>query len=49
MSNYTSHASLEICPGRDETKIDDRFTTPLLCKVNIYINSKKMNHPLAVF
>ncbi|XP_060837806.1 titin homolog isoform X3 [Rhopalosiphum padi] len=32
MSNYTSHASLEICPAKDETKIDDRFTTPLLCK-----------------
>ncbi|VVC29352.1 Hypothetical protein CINCED_3A017490 [Cinara cedri] len=32
MSNYTSHASLEICPAKDETKIDERFTTPLLCK-----------------
>lgn len=34
MSNYTSHASLEICPIKDETKIDERFTVPLLCKVN---------------
>lgn len=36
-SNYTSHASLEICPTKDETKIDERFTTPLLCKVNVHI------------
>lgn len=36
MSNYTSHASLEICPAKDGTKIDERFTTPLLCKVNMY-------------
>ncbi|XP_025410764.1 uncharacterized protein LOC112683810 isoform X2 [Sipha flava] len=32
MSNYTSHASLEIFPVKDETKIDDRLTTPLLTK-----------------
>ncbi|XP_050441448.1 uncharacterized protein LOC126846228 isoform X2 [Adelges cooleyi] len=32
MSNYTSHASLEICSAKEETKVDERFTTPLLCK-----------------
>lgn len=34
LANYTSHASLLICPTRDDTKLDERFTTPLLCKVN---------------
>lgn len=36
MPNYTSHASLEICPAKDETKIDERITTPLFNKVNTY-------------
>lgn len=35
MSNYTSHASLEICPIKDETKVDEQFSTPLLRKVII--------------
>lgn len=40
LSNYTSHASLEICPAKDETKIDERITTPLLIKVVLYFELK---------
>ncbi|XP_050547844.1 MATH and LRR domain-containing protein PFE0570w-like isoform X3 [Daktulosphaira vitifoliae] len=32
LSNYTSHASLEISSAKEEVNIDERFTTPLLSK-----------------
>lgn len=32
LKNYFSHASLEISPAKDETKVDDQITTPLLSK-----------------
>lgn len=35
LKKYFSHASLEICPAKDETKVDDQITTPLLSKVNL--------------
>lgn len=35
LKKYFSHASLEISPAKDETKVDDQITTPLLSKVNL--------------